>query len=35
VITDLPPTFRFQSGDDVILAGPDSGINELTALVSE
>lgn len=35
VLTDLAPSFRFQHGDSVIAAGPDSGINELTALASE
>ncbi|MCU4799533.1 NAD-binding protein [Halobacteria archaeon HArc-gm2] len=35
VLTDLPPSFTFQAGDSVIVAGPDSGINELTALTSE
>lgn len=35
VLTDLAPSFTFQRGDSVIAAGPDSGINELTALASE
>lgn len=34
IITDLAPTFRFQHGDSVIVAGPDSGITQLTALAT-
>lgn len=35
VLTDLDPSFTFRSGDSVIAAGPDSGINQLTALTTE
>ena len=35
VITDLTPEFTFRQGDDVVVAGPDRGVNELTATVSE
>lgn len=35
VLTDLSPEFTFERGDDVVVAGPDSGITELNTLVTE
>lgn len=35
VLTDLPPSFTFQRGDSIVVAGPDSGINQLTAIASD
>jgi Trk K+ transport system NAD-binding subunit len=34
VITKLPATFTFEAGDNIIAAGPDTGIKELTALAN-
>ncbi|MFB6183166.1 MAG: TrkA family potassium uptake protein [Haloarculaceae archaeon] len=33
VVTDLGPDFVFESGDDVIVAGPDTGVAEFGTLV--
>jgi Trk K+ transport system NAD-binding subunit len=35
VVTDLGPSFRFQVGDEVIVAGIDADVSEFTALATE
>ena len=34
ILTEVGPEFRFERGDDVIVAGTDEGVNRFTSLAN-